>query len=56
LDIHPLRHQDYYPLWISEATNYKNEALGIRGAVEMSKHVSKDRYDEKVLDIQDQSF
>ena len=22
---------------------------------EMSKHVSKDRYDEKVLDIQDQS-
>jgi hypothetical protein len=32
LDVHPLKHQDYYPLWISEATNYKNEALGIRGA------------------------
>jgi len=32
LDVHPLKHQDCYPLWISEATNYKNEALGIRGA------------------------
>jgi integrase/recombinase XerD len=32
LDVNPLKHQDYYPLWISEATNYKNEALGIRGA------------------------
>ena len=32
LELHPLKHQDYYPLWISEATNYKNEALGIRGA------------------------
>jgi integrase/recombinase XerD len=32
LDVHPLKHLDYYPLWISEATNFKNEALGIRGA------------------------
>jgi site-specific recombinase XerD len=32
LEIHPLNYQDYYPLWISEATNCKNEALGIRGA------------------------
>ena len=32
LDVHPLKHQDYYPLWISEATNNKNEALGIRAA------------------------
>ena len=32
LDVHPLKHQDYYTLWISEATNYQNEALGIRGA------------------------
>jgi site-specific recombinase XerD len=32
LDVHPLKHQDYHPLWISESTNYKNDALGIRGA------------------------
>ena len=32
LHIHPLKHQDCYPLWISEATNYKDNALGIRGA------------------------
>jgi integrase/recombinase XerD len=32
IEIHPLKHHNCYPLWISEATNYKNEALGIRGA------------------------
>jgi integrase/recombinase XerD len=32
LATHPLKHQSCYPLWISEATNYKNEPLGIRGA------------------------
>jgi integrase/recombinase XerD len=32
LEVHPLKNQNCYPLWISEATNYKNQALGIRGA------------------------
>jgi integrase/recombinase XerD len=33
LEVHPLRNQqNFYPLWISEATNFKNNALGIRGA------------------------
>ncbi|MGD1838317.1 MAG: tyrosine-type recombinase/integrase [Nitrososphaeraceae archaeon] len=32
LDLHPLKDQSYYPLWISESTNCKNNALGIRGA------------------------
>ena len=30
LEVHPLKHQNCYPLWISEATNFKNQALGIR--------------------------
>jgi len=32
LEIHPLKQQSEYPLWISEATNYKNRQLGLRGA------------------------
>jgi site-specific recombinase XerD len=32
LEIHPLRYETQFPVWISEATNYKNRALGIRGA------------------------
>jgi site-specific recombinase XerD len=33
IEVHPLRNQqDFFPLWISEATNFKNNALGIRGA------------------------
>jgi site-specific recombinase XerD len=32
LEVHPLRDQNYYPIWISEATNFKNNALGLRGA------------------------
>jgi site-specific recombinase XerD len=32
LDIHPLNTQNEFPLWISEATNYKNQQLGLRGA------------------------
>ena|GEM_PF-485101 len=32
LEVHPLRDQSYYPIWISEATNFKNNALGLRGA------------------------
>ena len=32
LDIHPLRHYKQFPLWISQATNYNNQPLGLRGA------------------------
>src|SRR5919198_2629008 len=32
INVHPLKHQNAYPIWISEATNYKNNALGLRGA------------------------
>jgi len=32
LEIHPLRQQNEYPIWISESTNYKNKQLGLRGA------------------------
>ena len=26
-----LKHQNSYPIWVSQATNYKNNALGLRG-------------------------
>jgi site-specific recombinase XerD len=32
LELNPLRSQNQYPLWISTATNFKNQPLGIRGA------------------------
>jgi integrase len=32
LQVHALRTQNQYPLWISEATNFKNQPLGLRGA------------------------
>lgn len=32
LNIHPLKHLDSDPKRVSEATNYKNYALGLRGA------------------------
>jgi site-specific recombinase XerD len=32
LDIHPLKNQKQFPLWISQATNYNNQPLGLRGA------------------------
>ena len=32
LDIHPLKHQKQFPLWINQATNYNNQPLGLRGA------------------------
>ena len=33
IEVHPLRNQqNFYPLWVSEATNFKNNALGIRCA------------------------
>lgn len=32
LDIHPLKNQKQFPLWISDATNFKNLPLGLRGA------------------------
>jgi len=28
LEIHPLKDKHQFPLWISQATNYKNDALG----------------------------
>jgi site-specific recombinase XerD len=31
LEIHPLRSQDVYPLWVSEATNYQTQPLGLGG-------------------------
>ena len=32
LSIHPLKTQQEFSLWISEASNYKNKELGLRGA------------------------
>jgi site-specific recombinase XerD len=32
LELNPLRGQKQYPLWISTATNFKNQPLGLRGA------------------------
>jgi site-specific recombinase XerD len=31
LEIHPLRSQDIFPLWVSEATNYQNRPLSLGG-------------------------
>jgi site-specific recombinase XerD len=31
-DIHPLKDEGQYPLWVSQATNFKNKPLGLRGA------------------------
>ena len=38
LNIHPLKDQSEFPLWISEATNYKNQQLGLRGAEKIIKN------------------
>ena len=32
LEVHPLNGQNQFPLWISDATNFKNQPLGLRGA------------------------
>ena len=32
LEVLPLKSEKQFPLWISQATNYKNDALGLRGA------------------------
>jgi integrase/recombinase XerD len=32
VELHPLKSQNQYPLWISTATNFKNQPLGLRGA------------------------
>jgi site-specific recombinase XerD len=32
LEIHPLRNHHHYPIWVSEATNFKNQSMGLRGA------------------------
>jgi hypothetical protein len=31
-ELHPLRSQNQYPLWISTATNFKNQPLGLRSS------------------------
>ncbi|MDW0335335.1 MAG: tyrosine-type recombinase/integrase [Nitrososphaeraceae archaeon] len=36
MEIHPLKNDIQFPVWISEATNYKNKALGLRGAQKIS--------------------
>lgn len=40
LEMHPLKAQDIFPLWVSEATNYRNQALGLGGL----NKVVKDAY------------
>lgn len=37
LDIHPLKDLVHYPIWISQATNYNNQPLGLRGAQKILK-------------------
>jgi hypothetical protein len=37
LEIIPLRDQKQFPLWISEATNFKNRPLGLKGAENIIK-------------------
>ena len=32
LDVHPRKKESHFPLWISEATNFKNRKMGLRGA------------------------
>ncbi len=39
LDIHPLRSDNCYPIWISEATNFKNKSMGLRGAEKIIEQV-----------------
>ena len=41
LEIHPLRKNDRFPIWISEATNYKNQPLGLRGAEKIVEDVMR---------------
>ncbi|MDP9288905.1 MAG: tyrosine-type recombinase/integrase [Thermoproteota archaeon] len=40
LEVHPLRYENHYPIWISEATNFKNKALGLRGAQKIIEQAS----------------
>jgi integrase/recombinase XerD len=42
LDIHPLKEEPEYCLWISEATNFKNKPLGIRGAEKIMEQTMAD--------------
>jgi site-specific recombinase XerD len=41
LEIHPLKKNDRFPMWISEATNYKNQPLGLRGAEKIVEDVMR---------------
>ena len=40
LEIHPLKNQRQFSLWISEATNHKNIPLGIKGAEDIIKEAA----------------
>jgi integrase/recombinase XerD len=45
LEIHPLKFQNVFPLWVSEATNYKNQPLSLGGL----RRIVKDVYDSSGL-------
>ncbi|HEY7228373.1 MAG TPA: tyrosine-type recombinase/integrase, partial [Nitrososphaeraceae archaeon] len=47
LDIHPLKDKSDYSIWVSESTNYKNKALGIRGAEKIIQKLIKGIFPEK---------
>jgi len=47
LDIHPLKHESDFSIWISESTNYKNKPLGIRGAEKIIEKLIKRLFPEK---------
>jgi site-specific recombinase XerD len=41
LELHPLKNHGVYPLWVSEATNYKNSPLGLGGLNKIVKTTIK---------------
>jgi integrase/recombinase XerD len=47
IEIHPLKDSENYPLWISQATNYNNQPLGLRGAQKIIEEVLKSSRLEK---------
>ena len=41
MENHPLKTHEQFPLWISEATNFKNKPLGLRGAEKIVEDTMK---------------
>lgn len=39
LENHPLKHEKIFPIWISQATNCKNQPLGLRGAEKIAEEM-----------------